>query len=177
MKRYAVIVADPPWRFGDSLPGKSRGASNNYDTMATDEICAVKFAHDFGMENSILFLWRVSSMAQDAIRVAHRWNYRPHSEIVWRKLTTNGKEHYGMGRIVRGSHETCMICVRGNPIILSSSRRSIFSAPVGEHSEKPDEFFKIVKSINAGPYAELFARKKRPGWDCFGNQLTPPTVL
>ena len=36
----STLVADPPWRFDDSLPGKSRGAEKNYRTMTVEEICA-----------------------------------------------------------------------------------------------------------------------------------------
>ena len=38
-KKFACVVADPPWLFGDKLPGASRGASNNYSCLSTDEIC------------------------------------------------------------------------------------------------------------------------------------------
>src|ERR1019366_6985220 len=33
-----VLVADPPWGFSDSLPGKTRGAAKQYETLTVDEI-------------------------------------------------------------------------------------------------------------------------------------------
>ncbi len=30
----SVLVADPPWRFGDKLPGEKRGASKHYSTLS-----------------------------------------------------------------------------------------------------------------------------------------------
>ena len=43
--------------------------------------------------------------------------------------------------------------------------------PRREHSRKPDEFYARVQHYCAGPYVELFARQRRPGWSCWGNQL------
>ena len=84
--------------------------------------------------------------------------------------------HFGMGRIVRASHETCLICVRGKARVLNHSTRSRFPAPVGRHSEKPDRFFEIVEELVPGPRLELFARRERPGWHCLGNELSGPLI-
>jgi len=168
MGPFSAVVADPPWFFKDSLPGETRGAVKQYQCMSTHDICNMSLPPIY--DNALLFLWRVSSMVREAYDVVHHWGFNPHSEIVWRKLTATGKEAFGMGRIVRGAHETCIIAKRGNPIIVSSSLRSIFSAKVGEHSEKPDAFYDIVEKITGTHTAkvELFARKQRPGWTCLG---------
>ena len=28
-----------------------------------------------------------------------------------------------------------------------------------------------IEALYAGPYAELFARQRRPGWDAWGNEV------
>ena len=38
------------------------------------------------------------------------------------------------------------------------------------HSEKPAKFYGLVKSLGE-PRIDLFARKKRSGWDCWGNEV------
>ncbi len=140
------------------------------------------------------------SLADQAYDVARAWGFKPKSELVWQKTRTcaacsgvgytmatthnarvwcdkcsgHGKKmHFGMGRYVRMSHEICLICTRGKPQFPDdNSRRSIFTAPVGEHSQKPDRFYDIVESMYVdGPYTELFARKVREGWQQHGNQL------
>jgi N6-adenosine-specific RNA methylase IME4 len=114
-------------------------------------------------------------MQQEALDIANAWGFKPKTEIVWHKLTkTGGKTHFGMGHYTRAAHETCLVCVRGRPKIKSRSVRSIFSAPVGKHSEKPSAFFSLVEELSDGPYAELFARRHRPNWSCFGNELSSP---
>ncbi len=77
----------------------------------------------------------------------------------------------GMGRTVRAEHETCLIATRGRPSVRSRSVRSTFTAPVGAHSAKPDSFYSLVEQLCHGPFAELFARRRRPGWTQHGNQL------
>lgn len=168
---FRVHVTDPPWKFGDSLPGKSRGASKNYACMSLQQL--IDFPLPEMAEDSVLFMWRVSSMQDDACDLMASWGFRLHSEIVWEKLTKTGKDHFGMGRIVRGAHETCLIGVRGKAtrFVKAKNVRSRFAAPVGRHSEKPDAFYEIVESLFPGPYVETFARRRRAGWTQFGDQL------
>ena len=39
-----------------------------------------------------------------------------------------------------------------------------------EHSWKPEQAYQIIESCSPGPYLELFARQRRTGWVCWGNQ-------
>lgn len=184
MKPYRVIVADPPWAHGDAL-GR-RGAAHQYPVMSTSNICA--FPVPAAADDALLFLWRLSSMQNDAVLVAQCWGFRPVSEVVWCKRTKLGKPWFGMGRTVRNAHEAAMICVRGSsaPLIKNKSIRSVFDAPVPTdaggnyiHSAKPEEFFADVVHpliggpIDGGPCLELFARQRRKDWDQIGNQLSP----
>jgi N6-adenosine-specific RNA methylase IME4 len=137
--------------------------------MSVDDLC--RFELPPLADDSLLFLWRVASMQQEALDVAKAWGFKPKTEIVWHKLTRTGKTHFGMGHYTRASHETCLVCVRGRPKIKSRSVRSIFAAPVGRHSEKPSAFYSLVEELSEGPYVELFARRHRANWHCLGNEL------
>ena len=167
MKRFRVLVADPPWRFADAL-GR-RGAAAHYPTLSIWQLC------DFPLpplgRNAVLFLWRVGAMQEEALQLCRAWGFEPKSEIVWEKTTTRGNPHFGLGRIVRWSHESCIIATRGRPKVRAKNVRSRFSAPVGRHSQKPETFFDLVERLYDGPYAELFARRRRPGWACYGNEV------
>lgn len=165
---FRVITADPPWRFGDKLPGKGRGAEKHYQTMSIAEL--VDLPLPATADDAWLFMWRVSAMGAEAYELMYAWGFQPKTEIVWEKLTKTGKAHFGMGRYVRASHETCIIGVRGKPKPLSRSVRSRFAAPIGRHSEKPEAFYDLVEQLSDGPYVELFARRQRPGWTCLGNE-------
>jgi len=174
---YSCLIVDPPWKPGDSLPGKKRGAAKNYACLTTAEI--MRFPLPKLSDDAILFLWRLSSMPQDALDVVRAWGFIPKSEMVWEKLTKTGKPWFGMGRFVRASHETCIVATRGRFKVASKSVRSRFSArvPVGKdgkylHSAKPEEFFALVEQlVGDGQKIEMFARKRRPGWCARGNEL------
>jgi len=172
---FACIVADPPWSFGDKLPGASRGAEKNYKVMSIDDICRLKLPPV--ADDAYLFLWRVSSQVEEAYRVVRAWGFIPKSEIVWQKLTATGLPWFGMGRHVRASHETAILAVRGRPNLYTRSQRSTFSARAGRHSEKPEAFFHLIEGFCPGPRLELFARKPRDGWTTIGDQLEAPVTL
>lgn len=188
---YRCIVADPPWAPDDQLPGDTRGSSRNYNvlTQAQLEGFLSDQAHARALTislNAILFLWRLASMQTEALAVVNAWGFRQLSEVVWCKLTKEGKPWFGMGRTVRGAHETALICVRGpaTRLIAAKNIRSVFEAPVpvdarGDyiHSAKPPEFFsQVVEPLiggtaRGGPCLELFARRRRPNWHAIGDQL------
>lgn len=173
---YVCIVADPPWKPGDSLSGKKRGAAKNYRCLTVAEI--MRFPLPAIADNAILFLWRLSSMPQEALDVVKAWGFVPKSEIVWEKLTKTGKPWFGMGRYVRAAHETCIVATRGRFKVARRSVRSRFAAkvPTGPdgmylHSAKPEEFFALVEQLVAGQKIEMFARRRRPGWCARGDEL------
>lgn len=191
---FRVIVADPPWPFDDKLPGPGRGAGKQYGLLSIEQISNLEFVGGGALregrvaDDAYLFLWRVSAggsiaeltLAEKAYAVARAWGFAPKTEIVWCKKTVNGKRHFGMGWHIRNEHETCIIAVRGNPKPLVRDIRSLLPAraPSGAngraiHSAKPPEFYtNVAQRISRGPYLELFAREQRPGWTCYGNQLS-----
>lgn len=189
MTEYPVLVADPPWKFGDKLPGVSRGAEKNYKVMPTEKIKT--FLPEFLAEHqdvtiakdAWLFLWRVAGMQRDALDVIDAWGFELKSELIWVK--TNGsvvhdedtgktllpKLHFGMGRHTRQAHEVCLIARRGKNIRKSGSVRSVFFAPIGPHSSKPEKFYSIVQELVGGPYLEFFGRVRRKSFDSYGNEM------
>ena len=168
---FRVVAADPPWKFGDKLPGGGRGAAKHYDVLSVEEI--ERYPLPPIADDALLFLWRVAAMVPEAIRVAKAWGFTPMSEMVWVKTTSSGELHFGMGRYVRASHETCIIATRGRAasLVIDHSIRSVFFAEVGEHSAKPDEFFHLVERLYPGPRVELFSRvPTRRDWTLYGRE-------
>lgn len=187
---FRVVCADPPWPFGDPLPGPGRGAAKNYELLSIDDIAQRRFVGGEALgdvaDDAYLFLWRVSAgsdikhltLVEEAYRVARAWGFAPKTELVWRKQTKNGKRHFGMGRHLRAEHETCIVAVRGKVAPLVRDVRSVFDAPAPSdasgraiHSAKPDAFYDLVARMRGGPYLELFARRQRSGWTCLGNEV------
>jgi len=142
-----------------------------------DEICSYLTTNELPpiADTAHLFLWRVSAMVEEAYQVVRAWGFVPKAEIVWLKRTESGKRWFGMGRQVRAEHEIAIIATRGKgAVAVDKAIRSTFEAkvPDGRHSSKPEEFYDIVEKLcPAGPYVELFARRRRASWLCYGNEV------
>jgi N6-adenosine-specific RNA methylase IME4 len=176
VKPFRVILADPPWRFGDRLPGPKRGASKHYRTMATRDICALHLPPI--AKDAIIFLWRVSAMQEEAFEVMKAWRFQLKSELVWIKTASAGSREngkMGMGHYTRLDHEVCLIGTRGRgaQLVTDHGVRSVVFAPRGEHSAKPGAAYDAIERLTAGaePRLELFARKPRLGWECWGDEV------
>lgn len=185
MTPFRVVAADPPWQSKDKLPGPTRGAAKNYKTMSLAKLKAFRGFWELPVaDDAWLFVWRLSSMQIEAIELCRAWGFEPYAESVWEKITKKGKRHFGMGRLYRASHEVVLVGRRGKAKRIDSREakavRSLFSAPIPVdptnpkrylHSAKPEIFYDHVETLVEGPYVELFARRQRPGWTCFGDQL------
>ena len=102
------------------------------------------------------------------MRVIPAWGFEYRTNMVW------VKDKIGMGHYVREQHELLLIARRGNmPVPEPSSRpSSVVNAPRLGHSEKPEEFYKLIESMYpASLYGEVFARQPRGGWGSWGDQL------
>jgi N6-adenosine-specific RNA methylase IME4 len=87
--------------------------------------------------------------------VMHAWGFTLKTEIVWLKRTSHDKRWFGMRRIVRAEHETCLVGTRGRPVTKTRSMRSTFKAVVcRRHSEKPAVFYDLIETLCKGPYVE-----------------------
>ena len=66
-----------------------------------------------------------------------------------------------------------LLATRGSPLRLAADVHQVVIAPIGEHSEKPAEVYRRIERLYGGPRLELFARKLRPGWTTWGDELPP----
>lgn len=166
MTAFQTISADPPWRYGDRLPGPGRGASKHYETLSTEQIAAKEFDFAFPelAPDCRLFLWATAPLIRDALYVMEAWGFRYVTGMVWEKLG-----RLGMGRTVRVQHEHILIGVQGKPAVLSHSVKSVFRAHATSHSRKPALAYELMQRLSPGPYVELFAREEREGWTTLGR--------
>lgn len=174
---YKCIYSDPPWSFKSKRTGGSMksGALNHYDTMSIESLSLLNVG-DLCDENCLLVMWWVASQPQEAIELCHAWGFRlcTMTGFVWNKKTKLGNDYFGLGHTTRASVECALIGYRGKlkNIIKSHSVRSIQTANVGLHSQKP----KIIKDkidelVGDVPKLEMFARINTPGWDVFGDEV------
>jgi N6-adenosine-specific RNA methylase IME4 len=175
-KLYGVIYADPPWRYQHPPMGATgRSVENEFRTMVLDEIKAVKVP---AAKDCVLFLWTPFPHLAHAIEVVHAWGFEQKSGSGWRKLSGSGwrKPKKGTGYWVLSELELLLICTRGTVPAPAEGEQfpGFIEAPRRRHSEKPDIFAEeIARLFPNVPKLEMFARKRRPGWDYHGNELLP----
>lgn len=76
----------------------------------------------------------------------------------------------GLGYWTRANTEPCLLATRGKPKRIAADIRQGILEPIREHSRKPDCVHERIERLVAGPYLELFARQRRPGWTSWGNE-------
>lgn len=70
--RYAVIYADPPWRY--SQKGLQGAAEKHYPTMSIEELSALPVA-ELAAPDSVLFLWATFPQLPEALRLIRAWGF------------------------------------------------------------------------------------------------------
>jgi len=169
--KYRVLYADPPWKYANAGAigeGDNYGrVERHYPTMSVQELCALDIK-SLAHRDAVLFLWVTAPLVfETAPAVIDAWGFKYKAMIIW------DKERGVFGHYVSVRHELLLICTRGSctPDRPTPMPPSIIRVPKsGKHSEKPEEFRRIIEQLYDGPYIELFARKKVPGWTTWGNE-------
>jgi N6-adenosine-specific RNA methylase IME4 len=175
LMKYDVILADPPWKFEvwDRDTGSGRSAESHYPTMAIQDICDLQIGN-IAEDNAALFLWVVWPSLREAFDVVETWGFIYKTVAwTWVKANRGGFGHFmGMGYYTRANTEPCLLAVKGNMPVQAHDVLALIYSPVREHSRKPDEqYAKIERLYPDRNYLELFAREKREGWHCWGNEV------
>jgi N6-adenosine-specific RNA methylase IME4 len=90
--------------------------------------------------------------------------------LTWAKTDRHGNPRPGTGRWLRGETEPCLLYTQGQPPFLPANHTTLLTAPVRQHSRKPDAFYQLVEHTSPGSKLELFARQHRPGWTVWGAE-------
>lgn len=166
-RQYATILADPPW---DIQQKGGRGAVRHYPLMSLEAIKALRVAQ-LALENAHLWLWVTNATIHAGREVMEAWGFHYRSCLTWIK------PRMGLGVYLRNQTEHLLLGARGTAPIRFRGQGSWFYAPVQEHSHKPEEQFAIIERCSPGPYLELFARRRQPGWAAWGNEVDSDVTL
>lgn len=166
-KKYKIIYADPPWSYDNKKTGGSMksGAKNKYPTMSLDEIKNL-LIEEISDKNCVLFLWATVPLLPEAFEVMNAWKFKYKTSLFWRKIMS-----LGMGFWFRGQVEILLMGIKGKVKAFRCQKRNFIQSKVRKHSQKPDHFYGLIESLNINPKIELFARNRREGWDCWGNEV------
>lgn len=162
-EKYSVILADPAWEY-DFSRSDNREIENHYETSTIEEMARLRIP---AADNCVLFMWATSPKLREAFTLIDAWGFEYKTCAVW------AKDKIGMGYYFRQRHELMLVATKGQVQLPDPSQRpdSIFNAPRGEHSVKPEIAYELIEQMYPGyKRLEMFARKGREGWDSWGDQ-------
>lgn len=165
--KYKTIYADPPWP--ERGGGKIKcGTDRHYSLMSIKDILALP-VKNIADDNAHIYIWVTNNYMQEGLDVMKAWGFNYKTTITW------AKDRFGLGQYFRGQTEHCLFGVRGVlPYKTIDKKRqqgtTLITAPRGEHSVKPEEMRQMIERVSYGPFIELFARRRVPGWDAWGNE-------
>lgn len=177
---FGTVLADPPWRFhnrtGKMAPEHRR--LRRYETLSFEDIEALPVG-TVAAPKSHLYLWVPNALIRFGLKVMEEWGFEYKTNLVWYKTRKDGgPDGRGVGFYFRNVTELVLFGVRGSLRTRSAGRRQVnlFNSRKREHSRKPDELYDIIEACSPGPYLELFARHRRPGWHQLGDEIDKPVA-
>ena len=181
-KKYKIILADPPWKYGffhkyNDFTSKGektrmRGAAQEiYDTMDIEELQKIPVSQ-IAEKNSVLLMWVTMPCLPQGLQLIESWGFAYKTcAFTWVKRNTNGGYFVGLGNYTRANAELCLLATRGKPLPrISQKVKSVIDTPIQKHSAKPNIVRdRILQLFGDCSRIELFSRIRVSGWDTFGN--------
>lgn len=180
--KYPVILADPPVPYAGWT---GHPVADKYDLMTWDKLYNLgPYVRQVAARDCVLFLWICPPLLVETVELVRRWGFQYKTKaFTWCKLYPTGTRFFvGMGFWTQANTEDAWLCTRGHPRRQNKDVAQLLAtlegdatpgviAPNVRHSQKPEAVQDRIERLLSGPYLELFARRRRDGWTCIGNEL------
>ncbi len=195
MNKFNVVYADPPWDYKEIFGNnrsiaaegwrniKNSGANDynlHYSTMTKEEISALPIK-DIVAKDAACFMWTTDAHMPAALEIMKAWGFTYKTiAFVWIKKHKSGKQVKMLSPWTMKGMELCLLGTRGamTQHKKDNTVSQIVEAARGRHSQKPLEVaHRIERLFPDLPKIELFARDAKPGWACWGNEVSPDIQL
>jgi len=176
--KFKVITLDPPWPY-DRTSGQGV-ANTQYSLMTWDDLYALgPLIKAVAAPDCAIFMWTTAPLLIETVDMVRAWRLRYVTKAFsWVKTYTSGGIFFGIGSYTASNTEDVWLLSNGTPKRKNKDVSQIVPtvedavvAPMGRHSRKPEEIQDRIERLLPGPYLEIFARRRRDGWACVGNEL------
>ncbi len=123
-------------------------------------------------ERHNVFMWTIDKYLLAAEKFMQELGYIRHARIVWNK-----RSGMALAYTVRFTCEYLLWFYRKGKILLPDEESrgrypTYMQETVKRHSQKPECAYRMLEDMfRETGKIELFARKPRSGWDCWGNEV------
>ncbi len=165
-QEYDVIVVDPPWKLKKILRDVRPNQTNfAYKQMDIEEVESFEMPVHVSSDCH-LFLWTTQKYLPCGFEIMKAWDFKYVCTFVWHKpggFQPAGLPQYNCEFVLYGR--------LGSPKFVDTKSFNLcFDGKRGGHSEKPQEFYDMIKRTTGGKCIEIFARKIRDGFDGWGAE-------
>jgi N6-adenosine-specific RNA methylase IME4 len=132
--------------------------------MSHEELLALPVS-EWAEDPSHIYCWTTNTKMGEALALVKAWGFEQKSILTWVKPS------FSLGDFFRTQTEHIIFATRGKLDTRSDGISNVIFAPrSSRHSEKPEEFYDLVRKASFGPYGEAFQRRPRPDFvNLFGR--------